>query len=237
MSNTYISMFIKHRTQKKPRTIMTAQNQTNDLNAIKTSLLKIAQDIGQPVPAPGQAPAPAADGSPEQVLGLIDDAIEVLEVAAETVPAEGAAAPGQPAPALAKSKSAQEGEKENEKEGEGKTEGEGEKKEATKDEDTEKEKELKARIAALEDDKEEKEKEKVAKEFVQLYPENIRQAKFDAIIASEVKSAVLTEQFKVAQDLSDATTNKSQYVPIKVSSSGFLTKQASLKQTVPAWRT
>ena len=105
------------------------------------------------------------------------------------------------------------------------------------DEDTEKEKELKARIAALEDDKEEDEKEKIAKEFVQLYPENIRQAKFDAIIASKVKSAVLTEQFKVAQDLSEATTNKNQYVPVKVSTSAFLTKQASLNKTVPAWRT
>lgn len=224
---------------------MTAQNQSNDLNAIKTSLLKIAQDIAPATPAPGQAAPPGAaqPGSPEEVLGLIDDAIQVLEVASESVPAENAVpgqapAPAAPQPATAKSKSAQSDDDDDDKVKDAADDDDDDKvKEATDDEDTDKEKELKARIAALEDDKEEEEKEKIAKEFVQLYPENIRQAKFDAIIASKVKSAVLTEQFKVAQDLSEATHNKNQYVPITASQSGFLTKQARLTSTVKPWRT
>lgn len=221
---------------------MTAQNQSKDLNAIKTSLLKIAQDIGQPVPAPGQAAAPAP-GSPEEVMGLIDDAIQVLEVAAESVPAE---TPGQPAPAApasaapvtAKTKSAQdEGDDKKDDKEDDKS---GEKDAAEHDDDseneTDKEKELSARIAILEDEVEEKEKEKVAKNFVELYPRDVRQAKFDAIIASNVKSSVLSEQFKVAQDLSEAQKPVDQYVPA-TSQSGYLIKKASLnKPVLPSWR-
>lgn len=222
---------------------MAEHNQTNDLNAIKTSLLKIAQGIGQPqapVSAPGQEAPATQPGSPEEVMGLIDDAIQVLEVASESVPAEKPGTPGALAPVTAKTKSAQE--EEDEKNGEKKEatdedEKNGEKKEATDEDDTDKEKELKARIAALEDDKEEKEKEKVAKEFVELYPESIRQAKFDAIIASDVKSSVLSEQFKVAQDLSEAKIEANQpYIP-SGSQGGYLTKQAKLINSVKPWRT
>lgn len=211
---------------------MTAENQ-NDLNAIKTALMKIAADIPNqtPMAAPGQAAPEAAPGSPEEVMSLIDDAIQVLEVASESVPAE---RPEQNAvPAIAKTKSAQEDDEEDEDDKD-------KEKNAAQhedDEDTEKEKELKARIARLEDDKEKEDKEKVAKEFVQLYPEDVRQAKFDAIIASDVKSAALIEQFKVAQDLSEATKPTNQYVPAS-SAGSFLTRQAKQNSNVVLpWRT
>lgn len=227
---------------------MTDKNQK--LDAIKTSLLKIAQDIGQPaVAAPGQVAAPT-EGSPEQVMELIDDAIEVLEVAQEQVPAE---KPGQvAAPAItakSKTKSAQDEDDDDDDDDDDKAKeakqrkaqedekkGEKENKQPDDDDDGEKTAALRKRIAALEDEKEEREKEKVAQEFAQLYPEDVREAKFDELIKGDVKAETLTAQLKVAQDVHDANKPKGAYVPA-TSQSAFLTRKASLVKQVPAWRT
>lgn len=63
-----------------------------NLGEIKSQLQKIAQDIEAPVTAvpPGTA-APEVAASPEQVMELVEDAIEILEVAEEAIPAEAVA--------------------------------------------------------------------------------------------------------------------------------------------------
>lgn len=63
-----------------------------NLGEIKSQLQKIAQDIEAPVTAvpPGTA-QPEVAASPEQVMELVEDAIEILEVAEEAIPAEAVA--------------------------------------------------------------------------------------------------------------------------------------------------
>lgn len=214
---------------------MTAQK--TNISAIKASLTKIAQDL-ESIDQSAVSQAPAS-GSPEEVMELIDNAIEVLEVAQESVPAEKQEEVQAAAPIVAKTKtkSAQDEDEDEDKD----KDKDGEQKDAQddkEDDEDEEKKEMTARIAILEGELTGRQKEAIAKEFVELYPSEQRQAKFDEIMASDTTPEVLTAQFKVAKDVVDNTSTKTaRHVPVK-SQSGYLVKKARMEQvSIPAWRT
>jgi len=245
---------------------MTTQK-LKSLGAIKTELQKFAQDIENPI----EAAAPP-QGSPEEVMELIDDAIQVLEVAEESIPAEtpeeGQPAVGPSPPAFAKRRGAQTDlnpqdddpdKKEKAKEArirkaqdeEKKDDDETEKEKnarvrkaiehdarrrGARDEDEDKEKkELEARIASLEGELTSRQKEAIAQEFVELYPESVRQSKFDEIVNGKDSVKLLEAKIKLARDVIEAN-QKNSYVPAKNQSGYLPTKTAKLQTTLQPWR-
>jgi hypothetical protein len=211
---------------------MTAQKEK--LSAITASLTKIAEDLNaQPPVAP--TAAPAATGAPEEIMALVDEAIQTLEVASDQIPAEKpeavapAAAPA--APITAKSKSAQDDDSDEKDSDDDK-----QKDAADDDEEDEEKKEMTARIAKLEGELFARQKSAIAEEFVQLYHENERQAKFNEIMKSDTTIETLTAQLKVAQEITEKGVKVARKGPV-TTQGGYLVKQASMNNTVPAWRT
>lgn len=217
---------------------MTAQNQK--LSAITASLTKIAADLQAPAPQAGPvgAPQPAAAG-PEEIMALVDQAVEILEVASEQIPAEKpeAAAPvAQPAaPITAKSKSARDEGDDDEDDDDKQKDAADHEDDDDKDEDEEK-KEMTARIATLEGELFARQKSAIADEFVQLYNEDVRQAKHDEIMSSKDSIGVLTAQLKVAKEIAESGVKTARHIPVKTQG-GYLVKTASMDRKVPAWRT
>ncbi len=218
---------------------MTAQNQK--LSAITASLTKIANDL-QTAPAPQAgpvgAPQPAAAG-PEEIMALVDQAVEILEVASEQIPAEKpeaaappAGAPAPPAPVTAKSKSAKDDDED--EDGDDKQKDAADEDDDKEDKDEEK-KEMTARIATLEGELFARQKSALADEFIQLYAEDVRQAKHDEIMKSTDTIEVLTAQLKVAKEISESGVKFARKGPV-ATQGGFLVKTARMNNTVPAWR-
>jgi len=199
------------------------------LATIKSKLQKIAQDI--PAQVDQQATPPdSTPSSPQEVLSLVEEAIQILDTAAEGIPAEREGA-GEPAaePAMAKSKTAVVGKQ----------------KKAAQDEEDDDDDEdddmntakLQSRIAALEKENTDIKRTKIAEDYSKLYPEDVRQTKFDEFVKSEETLDVLTAKFNAAKELSEvsSTQSKQTYSPAK-NQSGYLNlKKASLDR-IPEWR-
>lgn len=214
---------------------------TQNIGAIKNQLLKIAQDIENPI----ESAAPE-QGTPEDVMELIDDAIKVLDVAQETIPAEkpeDEKSPVSPAVGAKKGqKSAQDEEDDKDKD---------DKKGARKrirgaqdeEEEDEEKKELNARIANLEKELANRQREAIAREYSDLYPEDQREAKFAEIMDEDKEddekddNETLEAKLKAAKEIVEVTKPSPQYRPAK-NESGYLgiTRKARLENSVPAWR-
>lgn len=214
------------------------------LSAIKSKLTRIAQDIE----TPDEVAAQENNGSPEEILELVDDAISVLEVAEEAIPAENGDEEEEEQEGVSPVVGAKRGtrkaqEERDEEQEEGATSEE--KKEARlrkaqeeeeKEEDEEK-KQMEARIASLESELESRQKEALAEEFTQYVPESQREAKYDEIVNGKDSIKMLEAKIKVAKEIYEANQKQASYQPVTKSTSGYLTKRAKLeKTTLPAWR-
>lgn len=218
------------------------------LAKIKEQLQKIAIDIETPneIAAPEQ--------SPEAVMELVDDAIQILEVAEETIPAENPEAVqangnengNENGIIGAKTRKAQDDDDdEDDKKKDAKTRRAAE---HPDDEDEDKKKDAKVRKGQDEDDDEDEDKEqlearlktveaeldatkraKLAEDWIEIYPENQRQAKYDTIVNSKDSLKTLERDFKVAKETYDVTRNPKAYQPAK-NEGGYLFKKAKLNQ-------
>ncbi len=239
---------------------MTKQN----LTEIKSQLQKIAQEIETPTD-------PAINGingngngaqSPEEVMELVDDAIEILEVAQEAIPAEAPEETPEVTPSIGarKRKAKKHGksrraadededkdEDEEDKEKEAKIRraqdqetsenDERQDEEDTAEEDIEKT-ELNARIRVLEGELDQQKKTVLAEEIASLYPDNVQQAKFDEIVNSKEKLATLRRDYKVAKEITEVSREAKSYTPLTSSSGGYLNnvRKASRNNSLPAWK-
>jgi hypothetical protein len=177
----------------------------NKLTTIKSKLQKIAAEIPQESAAPQDTAAPS---SPQEILALVQEAIQILDTAAQGIPV-----PKEPAPAAAPVAAAK----------------------TDKDDEDEEEKEqmasLKQKVAVLEKENTDIKKAEVAEKFANLYPQEVRQSKYDELVKEE-NLDILTAKFNAAKDISESSsTQKPTYTPVK-SQSGYL-KQASI---IPEWR-
>ena len=230
-----------------------------NLAKVKSQLQKIAQEIEAPaIQAPGQpAAAPEVAASPEQVMELVEDAIEILEVAEEAIPAEAPAVEPEVTPSIgARKRFAQDDDdedddkdKKDKKEKDAKVRraqdqetsenDERQDEEDTPEEDLSKEKQLTSRIRVLEAELDRTKKAELASEFAELYPENIRQAKYDEISGSKESIVTLQRDYKIASELKGAEVDAKAYTPVTQSTSGYLSniRKASKNTNVLApWK-
>lgn len=189
--------------------------------------------------------------TPQDVMDLIDQAIDILENAQGGIPAQKggvAAAPagGQPPMAqTASQKLAAEAAPESVTPGEGLTDekkksiqkseprvsGSGEGEKPSPDQ-------LIARIAALEGELEKKKKEEVGMEYAKLFPEEQQQGKLDEILASKDSIEVITAKYLAAKEVAESTVKQAQQTPnhnTYTKLGGF--RKASLDSNrTPEWR-
>lgn len=201
------------------------------LSEIKSALQKIAQDIETP-----EESAAAEVAGPEEVMELVEDAIEVLEVAEEAIPAE----KEEDREVGAKTRKAQDDpdKKDRDREREADDEKDAKQRKAQEDEDEEDEelKEAKSKIAALEEKLLKQDKEKLAEQFAELVPDNLKQAKFDEIVNSDASLEQLERDYKIAKEALDWGKPTNSYKPAK-NESGYLMKKASQsKAALPPWK-
>lgn len=192
------------------------------LAKIKEDLQKIAIDIE----TPDEVAAP--ENSPEAVMELVDDAIKILEVAEEAIPAENPEEEVQ-APiigAKSKTRKAQDEEEKDEDEKEKDAKIRKAQNGEDEDDDDEEKKELEARLKTVEAELDATKRAKLAENWIELLPDAQRQAKYDEIVKSEDPLATLERDFKVAKETYDATRNPNAYRPAK-NETGYLFKKAS----------
>lgn len=196
---------------------------TNEkLAQIKEKLQKIAQDIETPV----EEAAP--EQSPEAVMELVDDAIKILEVAEEAIPAETPDEESEEEPIItAKQKKAgmHDDEDDEKKKKEAKSKGAN----IDDDEEDEEKKELEARLKTVEAELDATKRAKLAEDWIELYPESQRQAKYNEIVESKETIDILTAKYKVAKEVFDVNRNPNTYKPAKTET-GYLFKKARQEQ-------
>lgn len=216
-------------------------NNSKNIEDIKVALQKLAADI--PSGNPAGAPMGNSPSTPQEVMDLIDQAIDLLENAQGGIPASkgGEASANQPAPVQTAAEKAPEtvtpgeGLTDDKKKSIQKTEprvsgsGEGEKPNPS---------ELIARIAALEEELEKKKKEEVGMEYAKLFPEEIRQAKFDEMVKSNDSIDTLTMKYQAAKEVSETTVKIATQTPNHNSYTnlGSFRKASQNTSSVPEWR-
>lgn len=211
---------------------------SKNIEDIKVALQKLAADI--PSGNPSGAPMGNSPSTPQEVMDLIDQAIDLLENAQGGIPAN-KGGDQQPAPVQTAAEKAPEsvtpgeGLTDDKKKSIQKTEprvsgsGEGEKPNPS---------ELIARIAALEEELEKKKKEEVGMEYAKLFPEEIRQAKFDEIVNSKDSIDVLSMKYQAAKEVSETTVKIATQTPNHNSYTnlGSFRKASQNVSSVPEWR-
>lgn len=207
---------------------------SKNIEDIKVALQKLAADI------PSGAPMGNSPSTPQEVMDLIDQAIDLLENAQGGIPAN-KGGDQQPAPVQTAAEKAPEsvtpgeGLTDDKKKSIQKTEprvsgsGEGEKPNPS---------ELIARIAALEEELEKKKKEEVGMEYAKLFPEEVRQAKFDEIVNSKDSIDVLSMKYQAAKEVSETTVKIATQTPNHNSYTnlGSFRKASQNVSSVPEWR-
>lgn len=230
-------------------------NKTQDLNAKIEELQKIARGLE----SGDIMPSNESNGSPEDVMELVEEAVELLEEVKEITPAEEShEMAGDRMPEvdslIAKVKQAVDGEDDDDKEKDDDSDDDKEKDAKTKvaetqgdrqqedddDDEADFKKEARkdrARLAFLEEELESRKRIAIAESAGELYPENIRSAEVEKLADSKGSNRALEAKIKFAKDVVEKqNVQKSAYRKVTESQGGYLTKRAK-QVIVPAWRT
>lgn len=230
-------------------------NKTQTLNAKIEELQKIARGLESGDIMPNNE----SNGSPEDVMELVEEAVELLEEVKEITPAEESSREivgGDSMPEvdslIAKVKQAIDGEddddkkdddSDDDKEKDAKTriaETQGDQQQDDDDDEADFKKEARkdrARLAFLEEELESRKRIAIAESAGELYPESIRSAEVEKLADSKGSNRALEAKIKFAKDVVEKqNVQKSAYRKVTESQGGYLTKRAK-QVIVPAWRT
>jgi hypothetical protein len=225
---------------------------TQTLNAKIEELQKIARGLESGDIMPNNE----SNGSPEDVMELVEEAVELLEEVKEITPAEEShEMAGDRIPEvdslIAKVKQAIDGDDDDDKKDDdddddkekdaktkiAETQGDQQddddeevdfKKEARKD---------RTRLAFLEQELESRKRIAIAESAAELYPESIRNAEVEKLTNSKGSNRALEAKIKFAKDVVEKqNVQKTAYRKVTESQGGYLTRKAK-QVIVPAWRT